>query len=268
MKTKCWFLFFFLFISCLVQAQNPGYLGKKATLLVNIPSFPTIVGPSWNNRGILNSYGEEGGGLAISPVLEFQFGYSLSRIQQLYLDYSLFRTGAIVEVSTRSLDPFAGDFGRDEHDLFYQLSARTISIGRKEFNVIKGAIAPLGTYSALSLKYTRISGSIADKRTSYIGQEFYGHAPILIDDEVNFFALGIDLGRQNIYWDRFMTNWGFRVNIPLNLTRLLAVIDPGSAESFGNDTDQNQETYYQRVFERVALHSFIQFNVGVGLLLF
>lgn len=248
-----------LLLTPALSAQIPGYLGKRFSLQADLQTMQALQGPTANNRGSAY-YGAQGGGFALNWRAGLSGGYAISRERQLYLGVDYLKTGMVLDVQTVYDDPFFDLRFTDDHSLFYNLTAKTATVGIRTYNINKGAIAPFGPYSGIFLEYSRVTGAILDKQTNLEGRDQYQrteHAPLGIQPKMNYFVFGYEFGKNFIVADRFVLNLGAKLRLPLQIFRLLQEEDP--------DID-NQTKFENEVISRLGLHSLLTVNVGGGFL--
>jgi hypothetical protein len=242
-------------------SQIPGYLGKRMTLAIQSESIFALQGPTANNRGQGEFYGDKGGGFAVSWRAGLTGGYAVSRSTQVLAGVDYLKTGMISNVTTPYFDQFNFTEFTDEHYLFYNLDVKTANIGFRKFNPQKGALAPFGNYFGMFFDYSLVKGKILDKRTYLQDADLYNrteHTELGIDPKFNYFALGVEFGENFIIKDRLLLNVGARLRVPLQLSRVL--------EYDGYNLD-NQGIFEKDVVARLGLHSLFTINIGFGILL-
>lgn len=256
-----------------LHAQAPGYMGKRLSFNAEGSSMIVLLGPTANNRGSQDRiYGDNGGGFALSWRAAGQFGYALSRKNQLSLAIDYTKTGMVLDnVLTPSLYDVSGTYNYDNHYLFYNLSALTARLGMRFYKTKKAAIAPLGNYNGWSLNATRVSGKILDKRTAYAYNGDLGHAPLGIDPVKTLLSISYESGANWIIADRILLNFGTRITVPLRMGHWIGIATDGydyTPENYGSYQEANQLHFEDEALRRLSAHSLLSFYAGVGLLLF
>jgi hypothetical protein len=269
MKFKLIFFFFFSAFSVL-QAQIPGYLGKRFMLKADLAAIPALTNPTENNNGSANLYGSAKSSLAFNLRYGLEASYVTTRTKSVSLAVDYLKTGAIQRNAyTLSTSPLATYENFDRHYLFYNLTAITGDIGIKSFYKSKGSLAPLGNYFAFHLSISSVKGEILDKKTEYL----FGatrHKALGINPEYIFSALGLEWGYNTVYKDRIIFDFSSRMNIPLSISNFL--------NQYGNDIPTynyqnnylgyNQEQFELVALRRIGLHSLFNLRVGIGILIF
>ncbi len=248
------FIFFFPFIS---SAQTPGYLGKRASLIINSSTFPAIKGPTRNNKG-LESFGPESNGIGLNYEFEADFSYAYKRYKSLGLTVGHYSTAQEFFTSTDPVDSSVD--GQDEHRVFSEISVTSISLIRKKFRIGKGGLAPFGNYLFGGLRANFATGSILEKTTTYAsptGADF-GHGEILPDPKFTQFLFIYGFGNNLIFKDRIIFSMGMRFSLPFKPSTL-ATLTTGDAA--GRDFEDKARF-------RLFYHEFFRINIGVGVLLF
>jgi hypothetical protein len=240
------------------NAQIPGYLGKRISLQADVQTIQTFLGPTANNRGRVY-YGEKGGGYAWNWRAGLSAGYALSRQKQLVIGYDYLVTGLALDVNSESYDQIFDITYTDQHQLFYNLEVNTVTLGLRNFNPIKGGIAPFGKYKGWFFEYSNIKGKILDKKTILqdVGFNRTSHGPLGLSSKSNLYVLGYAMGENIILKDRFLLNIGARLRIPLNYDFFTHL---------EQDYDNGIDTFKAYSKDRISVHSLLTINVGAGFL--
>ncbi|MCU0348652.1 MAG: hypothetical protein MUC59_17065 [Saprospiraceae bacterium] len=262
-------ILFLLLAAQQLSAQAPGYLGKRFYAHAN-GVFSVSGGPTANNKGLDDYYGESGGGFGINYHYGLQAGYAISRHQAIVLMGGYLKTGMYTDAQTPTI--FDSDFNSDLHELFFNLKGVSTGIGYQWFKTKKGAIAPFGVYGQLHLRGTFVTGEILDKKTTYPFGDFPGqHRPLGIDPKYTIISVGLELGHNAIINDKFVLNYAVQFNWPLLQTKYLSGWLTGNSELSYRSFDY--EAYNQSKFEegavwRLAKHELFGVKLGFGLLAF
>jgi hypothetical protein len=260
--------FLLLFSVCFsaLQAQAPGYLGKRFLLKGDLGIVPAITGPTAANSGYGTLYGAGKTGLAFSTRFGVEASYAISRKLSVGIGGDYFKTGAILEgVFTPSVSAFAGRDNLDEHYLFYNLTGKTLDISLKSFKLHRGAIAPLGSYFAYHFSRSSIKGEVLDRRTVYaLKNNKIG--PLTQDPNYTLYSVGLEWGYNTLLNDRIILDFSSRINFPLGLAN--AIETRGISSITEEYALQNQRDYNKMVVSRLFYHSLIMVHVGIGVLLF
>lgn len=258
MTTNTYLLIFFLcFFSTIIFAQTPGYLGNRASLIINSSTFPAFKGPTINDKGT-DSYGREFNGIGLNYEFEAVLSYAYKRYKSLGLIAGQYRTAQEFFTSTDPVDSSVE--GQDEHRVFSEVNVNSISLIRKKFRRHKGGLAPFGNYFFLGLRANFVTGSILEKTTTYAssnGSDF-GHQEILPDPKFTQFLFVYGFGNNLIFKDRIIFSMGMRFSLPFKPSTLATL---SSGEAAGRDFEDKARF-------RLFYHEFFRINVGVGVLLF
>jgi hypothetical protein len=262
MKTNSILLFLFLSICPLIlNAQPPGYLGKRATISLGISSFPTIDGPTQNNNGS-NFFGDSNErSWGVDYEFEGNFSYTVGRQSSIGLTVGQLHTGMTTRAETEALvgSPIPSFEPIDYHELFYRLNVRSISLTHSIYRSKKGALSPLGNYFFWGIKRSFISGKVIDKKTDYHAGEVFGHRSLEIDPKTAYSSIIFGWSNHQIYWDKLIVKTGFRFGVPLNIF---------SWNKLSDNNDTNQEEFEIDAYQRLWRHEIIRIDFGIGYLLF
>lgn len=262
MKINSILLFLFLSICPhLLNAQPPGYLGKRAIVTLGISSFPTFGGPTQNNNGS-NYFGESNDrSWGIDYEFEGNFSYTVGRQSSIGLTIGQFYTGMVSQAKTDALvsNPVSSFEQIDFHDLFYRLNVRSISFTHNLYRAKKGALSPLGNYFFWGLKRSFISGRIIDKKTDYHAGEVFGHRSLEINPKSAYSSIIFGWSNHQIYWDKLIVKTGFRFGVPLNIV---------SWNKLSDNNDTNQEEFELNSYLRIWRHEIFRIDFSIGYLLF
>ena len=277
----------FLIIPSLLQAQPPGYLGKRAFLTIGVSSKPSRKGPTQNGRGFSGFlYGafESDKKWGLDYEFEGKLSYVIGRYRTLGVTVGQYYTGMFSTATSLSLGANIVNFSDepiDEHELFHRLNVRSIAVSTSKFNSGKGGLAPLGNQIVYGIKRTFATGEILDKYTDYYFEEIsniYGHGPIGVDDvEVAYNTLILGWSNNQIFFNRLILSVGGRFGIPLSSKAYAALgenadQDPRLDDNFDSieEVYQNRNRIYYEygVLDRLVRHEAFRIDVSVGLLLF
>lgn len=261
----------------MVSSQAPGYLGKRASAVFSLSSFPAFNGPTQNNRGINSSidrFGESEKGLAFNYEFDLEFSYAVGRLRALSIGFGQYYTGAVTETRTISPpNPFStGNFLiYDRHTLFNRVNVRSVNFMYHKFNAEKGALAPMGVSWGIGLKYLFIKGEIVDKTTNYGRDqgELFGHSPLLIANKANFFVFKFAIQNTQIIKDRFIFKTGIRIGLPLSSNYLSNIGSNFTPDVYSSSTKEDEVVDFEfPIYRRLFFHEIFRFDLGIGLLLF
>ncbi len=243
-----------------LQAQAPGYLGKRATIGLHILNFPAIQGPTQNNKG--NSFfGETGGGLGLNYEWEFQFSYATGRLRQLTFTAGQYYTATSTSFERLSLfnNPFSSTVNFDTHNLFLRLNVRSVGLQYYRFKENKASIAPVGNHFYYGLKVSFINGEIIDKITRFgnpIGEQLQEHAPLDFEQRHTVGTIFIGWSNDQIFWDRVIFSYGIRFGWTVGVN---AISEPDSSSG---------DVFKWVANNRLFRHELARIDVGVKYLIF
>ncbi|MCC6725356.1 MAG: hypothetical protein IT258_12690 [Saprospiraceae bacterium] len=264
-------ILFLLLAAYGLSAQAPGYLGKRFYVLGG-GVFSVSAGPTANNKGLSDYYGDKGGGFGMNYHYNLQAGYAISRHQAITIMAGYLKTGMYMTAQT---PPPFGDINYyyDQHELFYNLRGLSYGFGYQWFKTKKGAIAPFGTYGSVFLRGHSIAGDILDKKTTFSPENTtHQHRLLGIDPHFSYWSAGMEFGQNTIIRDKIVLNYAIQFNYPLfqgartggplSLSTPYVSYDPENPEVF------NQETFNNATASRLLKHEFFGVKLGIGLLLF
>ncbi|MBK6903777.1 MAG: hypothetical protein IPH04_13500 [Saprospirales bacterium] len=214
-------------LSCLffssLSSQNPGYLGKHFILQVQGGTAPAIFGPTPNDRGLIKRYdSSQTGALSLNTRIGARAGYAFSRRNMASIGFETFKTAMIMTAySPARLQIIGQPTVLDQHYLFYHLIGKSFQFHWGMFNPIKGSLAPYGAYTNLVLEAIVIDGKVAEDQVSYYFTGYEGgYTSTRIEPDFTYWSAGLEVGVNDIFFDRLTLNLACRFNAPLHLNRL------------------------------------------------
>ena len=272
------FSLLFCLLPCLLFGQSvvAGYMGKRWLSEVHFAAVPVFLpwsGPTVENTGG-KQYGDEGNSdIGFSWRTGMKAQYIIGRKTNILVGYEYTNTGLTFTAKTPPLNPSTtSDLAiiADEHDLFMRLRCYAFEIGA-ENNIELGMLSPLGGYARYTLQYEWLSGALLKSNTRYENGDALGSRPIGLQVpkgwDVN---LGLEIGTRYILYNRFTLTAGIKTHLPI-MAFLGTPIDNSEEEYriFHSDyLEYNQYAFQCAARNRLAIHSVIMFNFGVGILLF
>lgn len=248
-----------------LSAQAPGYVGKRIYVKADA-HLSVSPGPTANNRGRTYYYGEEeaSGDFALDTRFNLHAGMAYSRMNAITASVGYLKTGMSADAYTPSLLSSSPLFNSlDHHELFYNLKGIPVAIGHQWFVAKKGAIAPFGAYSMVSLQATFLKGDIIDKRTNdSVNGEPTTHARLGTNPKFTYWSAGFEFGRNAMFKDKLLVNYACFFNVPLQLGMVDRLLDDGDASDYPK---YNQDDFEENAFFRMVLHGYFGFRIGVGL---
>lgn len=170
-----------------------------------------IGGPTAGNKGLIEHYGPNGGGLGFNTQWGLALGYANSRKRMLQLSYERLQTGMIMEAYSRPSAEFA------KHSLFYKLRSNSIQFSYNMFRPDRGSLSPYGSYLGAVLGAGFVSGDLQEWDFSLSSAP----APqTLIDERYNYLFAGLEFGNNQIFFDRVVFSLSGRFALPLAFYRL------------------------------------------------
>ncbi len=254
-----------------LHAQAPGYIGKRASLMLNFSSFPAIAGPTKNNRGSSGRvFGEGEGRFGFNCEFEGQFSYALGRYFSLGIVGGQYATGTTSNADTFSEISNPQNYYLDHHEMFHRLNVRSLGLMYSTFNKGKGGLAPIGNRFFMSVKRYFINSEIIYQDTYYANSSAaaLGHGDLGIDESLNLTFFHIGWSNDMVLWDKVIFSAGFKLGAPLNLKFYDSLTEEDSLSYFGDNPDENQYKYEAAVFNRLVRHELFRIDFGIGYLLF
>ncbi|MCP4521986.1 MAG: hypothetical protein GY827_09910 [Cytophagales bacterium] len=267
MKQNKLLLLVALLLSCYLSNAQAGYLGRKFLLKYNLHTNIALNNPTYSK---LAGYGNDGWLEGLEYIAE-EDRFGMNVINEIDLEYIYSRTSSVsgvigftrtsIEhqiadvVGTSNESDFSGYNSNLGETVYYKnllnardlpVKARSFSLGIKHTKYYKSysGIAPLGLYGAWSFHLLRSTAEIKDLSTKL--QE------ILETEETDYslsnttFAIGYELGRQQVYYDRFVLSLAVSFKYIYGaklLARASEYYDYGSGPSFYNDDNGNYNEY-------------------------
>lgn len=253
MKPKI--IIFLILVSSNVFSQVPGYMGKHFVVAYENYFFPAFYGPGKNYANPGPSFSP---GFNTTHCLNFDYTVK----QRLNICFSLqhLRTGiAYKREDMYSYYPanYTGNYSTPA-----QLSSTNIGIGIKLFR--RGSIAPVGKYQKFELllffenvKYNNTKFSVDDRSYPYDNvPTTYGSG----NYNYRNFALTYSLGKQHIYYDKFVVDFGIRAAItPVVIPTGMILVDNVRGPEDRFKVDSRFRIFRQQLFN---------FHIGIGFLAF
>jgi len=253
-----------LFLTNQVQAQVPGYQGKRFFIELGTSFFFNLGAPTAQNKGPKSfPFDQHTGHFTMKDRYSLSIHYIIGRKSTFKFAYNYQVSG--LNSSTRT--PSLFNTGFDEHNLFYQLHMHDLNLGFNLYGRKSNAnLAPIGFYWDLGLRFVFVDGVLRDQRVTYADnrQDNFPHAEQLapITDDTFMFMLGITgmWGYRTVIADRLILNFGLEVTLfPQYPIGLIGI--PGGGGSILTD-------YQKGVVMNVQDRYLLSLHVGVGALLF
>ena len=217
MKKNTTVLLLVVFLPFIGYTQVTGYLGKKATLQINLLGFPALLQPTVNDKGLGNNYDDNNVSFGLNYRLEFQLGYTIARYKQLVIASDYFKTGMKLTAYTLEGSNIF-NFSNKEHHLFYALNAVSLNVNMKKFFSDLGALAPFGQYWAYGLHTSFLKGTLLRKNPN---DATVNETALGIQPQFTYIAINLEYGKHSIYFDHLLVNLSIRLSIPIQFGRML-----------------------------------------------
>ncbi len=251
---KIWVSIAALLVISTVDAQVPGYMGKKFALYYEPAFFVGLNGAEWssftvNLRHDISMDYTVGRSLAVGA----SFKYLATKLENIAIQKE-----TVIEDDFTTyyyMEGFSGDV---------RLNSKFISFYLKNFPFNKfGSISPVGKYRKYEVAFYVTSYQTHDAYPVYNGYEVDEEIKDVqtLDYEVKnpSIAFIYSFGNQLLYYDKLFVNVGGQLGIAIpDITHAL-----DRFESVATETD-----FQTAVAGRVAGALFFNFHVGIGLLAF
>ncbi|MBY0424408.1 MAG: hypothetical protein K2Q22_02125 [Cytophagales bacterium] len=190
--------------------------------------------------------------------LKYRLGveFVMSRKNSLLAEYEYFQTSTKYQT-----DPRVVIYSGTDQNLFQvRTSAMTLGLTYTFFNTEKGSLSPYGFYQQVGLKYLycAVENSYGEV-TQYwptIGKTF-------VFENYSAALVTYGFGRRWIFFDRMLFNAGFDFGYIVGANPLGMVSPENGTKSYLSD-----DVNYGRTINRLSALYFVNFNVGLGFLLF
>ncbi len=244
-----------------LNAQAPGYLGKRLFISANGSAIPAFQGPTASNGGLGDTYNGATNTIAFSTRFGLEAGYALSRKNAVTFTLDYAKTGMRTYMET----PYqlnSPDYV-DRHYLFYNLNCYTFDLGYQGYKLEKGAIAPMGRYFSFHLFATSASGEIIQKRTEFNNSFNKTHADLGVNPTYLMGGFGLEWGKNTIIGNSFFINTTLRFNLTTGVFKTNSL---QNGASLGTYQQENQERFDVAAAERLFYHSLFMVKFGIGIL--
>jgi hypothetical protein len=254
-----------LFLTSQIQAQVPGYQGKRFFIELGTSLFFNLGAPIAQNKGPQSfPFNAHTGHFTIKDRYSLSIHYIIGRKSTFKLAYNYQVSG----LNTSTKTPSLFNNGFDEHDLFYQLHMNDLNLGVNLYGRKSNSnLAPIGFYWDLGLRFLFVDGVLRDQRVTYADnrQDNYPNPEELapLTENTFMFMLGITAmwGYRTVIADRLILNFGIEFTFFPQYPIGLGV--PGLPGGVSALTD------YQRGVVRNAQDRYLlSLHIGVGALLF
>lgn len=233
-------LAFFLLASISTFAQKaPGYMGKRWSVGGSIQFMSAFRGPNKNGKS---------GFFSLNDQYSIDIEYATQRKAAWKFSYGFYKT----------LKDYKKVEEYDLNDDYYIPSAITSELDVKsfslEYRMYHSSIAPYGKYLGVFANYK----SIQLNQNEYL-KTFEKSKQLKYDDPITLVSIGVSFGKQRIFFDRIVLDYGIHAILPLSFGKLpLLLIDHSVTEDHENNYSA----------QRAIFHDYFNFKFGLRYLLF
>ncbi|MBL4648998.1 MAG: hypothetical protein JKY03_04650 [Aureispira sp.] len=258
----------FLVNSTHIQAQVPGYQGKRFFIEIGGSFFFNLGFPTAQNKGVNTfPFAEHTGHFTIKDRYKLSVHYVFSRKNTLKLAYNYQVSGLNTSAVTPSL--FRSD--QDYHSLFYQLHAHDINLGINAYGKENANLAPLGFYWDLGLRFLFVNGVLRDQRVEYADNRSDNRpypdqvAPLTHETFTFMFGLTTMWGYRTVIADRITFSVGIETTIFPQYIIVASPIGP-LPNPFGNGVQM--PVYQLQTIRNIQDRYLLGIHISLGALLF
>lgn len=268
MKPIILLLFIAIFTINNLQAQVPGYQGKRFFAEIGGSFFPNFGSLTAQNKGG-NSFpfGANTGDFIMKDRYSLSLHYVIGRLSTFKIAYNYQVAGAYSTATTASI---LQSGGIDEHDLFYQLHLHDVNLGFNLYGKRRNSnLAPMGFYWDLGIRLIFIANVLRDQRVKYADNR-YDNTPIAeqlnpLPEEPFTFMFGITAmwGYRTVIANRLILNFGIETTL-FPQYPLATIGIPGARNNPAETLSSFQRTAIQMAQDRYLL----SIHIGIGALIF
>ena len=189
-----------------MQAQAPGYLGKRAAVSLNLSSFPEIFDGAHKNNKIYSIAG-------LNTELGLEFSYVVKRLRSVNLHLNRYTAGVFSYGSLISENSTI-----DYASLFHNITARSVGISYHYFRPNKGSIAPFGNQFYIGFKGAFVKGELYDLASK---MPLSAQTDIDYDNANKQGIIFFGWSNNRIFWDKMLIKFGFQMGTPTSIFRFL-----------------------------------------------
>ncbi len=251
-------LFFF---SVQVNAQVPGYMGKKLSVGYDFHFY--LGGVSNKPRKYDSQFFSKQADFFLNKFHEIHFDYVLTKSYSLGLSYQFFKTGQ------RYFEGSSNNYFTDNYEAtnYLNITGYTIQVSNKFFFFNGGTgLAPIGNYGQLSIGFIT-----AQTRAKIKGEYFDNSETVQFSKYVTFHNMTIPIisggfGNQSIILERIILDLGLDFSfVPSSLEGLIF-----NNNYYDNYTTKLPELKLAENEIQLRLQTFYlsSVKVGIGILLF
>lgn len=254
-----------LFYYSSIQAQVPGYQGKRFFIEIGGSFFPNLGFPTAQNKGPQSfPFDKHTGHFTIKDRYSLSLHYVIGRKTTFKAAYHYQVSGLNHTTTTQSIV----SSGQDIHQLFYQVHMHDINLGFNLYGKKSSNLAPLGFYWDLGLRFIFSNGVLRDQRVDYADNRV-DHTPIAnqlnpIDENTSLFIFGITgaWGYRTVIAGRLILNFALETTI-LPQYALMAAPSPITGGRLIETTE-----YHRKAIMNAQDRYLLNLHIGIGALLF
>ena len=261
-------LILFLVITCHSFSQVAGYLGKRFAIGYDVYVFPAFKGPGLNDAGNSAEFS-----LGFNNVHCINLDYTIKQRTNLCFTFQHLKTGiayrggdgdGLGELFTKVNYPGGLEYGGN-FSIPAQLSSYNIGVGFKFFR--SGEIAPVGKYRKLELllffeTVTYNNKKFVDYNTGPISKAGPGTY------NYNSVALAYTIGRQHVFFNELVLDYGVRLGITSYIfTAAAGILNEGNNLS-SNPTLVLEDSFRKDAGSRLFREQLFNLHIGLGFLAF
>jgi hypothetical protein len=264
----------FLFYSSFSIAQIAGYMGRRFIVGYSANVSPAVLSPLVNtsmsgnteaNREFLNVAG-------LNVTHGVNIDYVIKRGTSFCVSGLMMKTGLTYKEDYEIPNYLTSIYGssdiryRSSDDRPIQLNVTSLTAGLR---FSRGAVAPLGKYVKLDIAYFRQRVSFdpeAFKQTGSYKKEY-----VQLTDQYTFntVGFGFSFGRQRVFFDRLLVDWGTRIGIIpgafFRVAGMTGFFDEFSSGTWSNGLDDQMK---EKAIYRLQGSQLLNFHIGIGFLAF
>lgn len=250
-----------IFLTQLMYAQVPGYMGKRFSLGYSNNFFIAGLGPTATQY------------TGINTVHSFNAEYSIKNRTNFCLSFQVSKTGMAMDREfyqyMSGSNYSVSYYYKPSPDVPMLLQTKSLGIGFKFF--AQGTLAPLGKYRKLELllmfthlTYPDNSFSVSqyDGYTTQTGRTSLGSG----DYNFKTFAINYTIGRQRVLLNCLVLDYG--VQFGLMPAGLYAYTDGDEVFSETSSSKSYEEIFKQEKNKRLFRAQMFNFHIGLGFLAF
>jgi hypothetical protein len=255
-------------------AQIAGYKGRRLIVGYSANVSPALLSPLANtsvsenteaNKEFLNVAG-------LNVMHGMNIDYVIKRSTSFCVSGLMMKTGLAYKGDYDIPSYLAAIYGsgqisyKPSSDKPVQLNVTSLTAGFK-FN--RGYLAPLGKYVKLDIAYFRQRVSFDPAAFKPIGSNTKKYMPSTDEYIFHTVGFGVSFGRQRVFFDRLVVDWGYRIGIiPTSFFRLIDGNEVFDEFSSGSDPNGIDDQMKAKAIFRLQGSQLINAHIGIGFLAF